>query len=231
MRDGDFSEVLALNPSFRIYDPATGTSDRRESHLLRRTRSSRPIASAASLRRSRRSIRRPTTPGTNNGLQNNLFLPRQPKADRDNYDAKVNWNRTPPHQIWGKFSMMQARGVRPVLPRPCDGAGGGEDEHEDLHRRPDLDAQPDPPLRCQRRRRTSMKQHMQGPDYGTNFGTDVWGIPGTERGRGDRSRFVRSQPVQRHAARSQTGLSQRWATPIRGRRCGATSAATRLRPT
>ncbi len=26
MRNGDFSEVLALNPSFRIYDPATGTS-------------------------------------------------------------------------------------------------------------------------------------------------------------------------------------------------------------
>ena len=27
---------------------------------------------------------------------------------RDNYDLKVNWNRTPAHQIWGKFSLMNA---------------------------------------------------------------------------------------------------------------------------
>ena len=26
MRAGDFSEVLAINPNFRIYDPKTGTS-------------------------------------------------------------------------------------------------------------------------------------------------------------------------------------------------------------
>ena len=36
----------------------------------------------------------PNNPGTNNGLQNNLFIARNPKADRDNYDFKVNWNRT-----------------------------------------------------------------------------------------------------------------------------------------
>jgi hypothetical protein len=29
MRTGDFSEVLAFNPAFRIYDPSTGTSDGR----------------------------------------------------------------------------------------------------------------------------------------------------------------------------------------------------------
>ena len=50
----------------------------------------------------------PNNAGTNNGLQNNLFIPRSPTADRDNYDVKVNWNRTSAHQIWGKFSMMQA---------------------------------------------------------------------------------------------------------------------------
>src|SRR6185436_9652436 len=27
MRNGDFSEVLALNPAFRIYDPTTGAAD------------------------------------------------------------------------------------------------------------------------------------------------------------------------------------------------------------
>ena len=38
MRNGDFSEVLALNPSFRIYDPATGTSTARNRSVLRRRR-------------------------------------------------------------------------------------------------------------------------------------------------------------------------------------------------
>ena len=67
----------------------------------------------------------PNTAGTNNGLQNNLLLPRQPKADRDNYDAKVNWNRTPQHQIWAKFSMMHAE-VFDLFYLGLDGAGGGK---------------------------------------------------------------------------------------------------------
>ena len=50
----------------------------------------------------------PNNPGTNNGLQNNLFVPRAPKAIRDNYDGKLNWNRNSAHQIWGKFSVMDA---------------------------------------------------------------------------------------------------------------------------
>ena len=43
-----------------------------------------------------------------------------PKADRDNYDVKVNWNRTSAHQIWGKFSMMQAS-VFDLFYLPFDG--------------------------------------------------------------------------------------------------------------
>ena len=48
MRAGDFSEVLALNPTFRIYDPATGTSDGANRAVLRERDDSRPIASATS---------------------------------------------------------------------------------------------------------------------------------------------------------------------------------------
>ena len=67
MRNGDFSEVLALNSNFRIYDPATGTSDRRGPQLSSTARSSRRTASATSRRRSRRCTRRRTTPAPTTG--------------------------------------------------------------------------------------------------------------------------------------------------------------------
>ena len=98
MRNGDFSEVLALNPTFRIYDPATGTSDGRNRSFFENA-----IIPANRISQTSRNIQalypEPNNPGTNNGLQNNLYLPRNPKADRDNYDVKMNWNRTTAHQI------------------------------------------------------------------------------------------------------------------------------------
>ena len=124
MRDGDFGEVLALNSSFRIYDPATGTSDGRN-----RTVFDNAVIPANRISEIAKKIQAmypaPNNPGTNNGLQNNLFLPRNPTADRDNYDVKVNWNRTSSHQIWAKFSMMQAS-VFDLFYLPFDAAGGGD---------------------------------------------------------------------------------------------------------
>ncbi len=67
----------------------------------------------------------PNAPGTNNGLQNNLDVPRFPKAVRDNYDGKVNWNRNSSHQFWGKFSTMHAD-VQDLFYLPFTEAGGGE---------------------------------------------------------------------------------------------------------
>ena len=141
MRNGDFSEVLAFNPTFRIYDPATGNPDgtgrsffpdavipaNRISEIARRIQAQYPA---------------PNDPGTNNGLQNNLFVPRAPKAIRDNYDVKVNWNRTSAHQIWGKYSMMDAS-VQDLFYLPLDDAGGGDTKVIVVDGRPDLDAQPD----------------------------------------------------------------------------------------
>ena len=149
MRVGDFSEVLALNPAFRIYDPATGTSDGRN-----RTFFPGAVIPADRISDIAQEIQAvypaPNNPGTNNGLQNNLFLPRQPKADRDNYDGKVNWNRDSAASDLGQVLDDAGGGLRPVLPRP-GWCRGREDEHEDLYRGPDLDAQPDAPLRCERR--------------------------------------------------------------------------------
>ena len=94
MRNGDFSEVLAINPDFQIYDPATGNADGTGTDRVPRCGSFRPIASAASRKQIQALYPAPNNPGTNNGLQNNSISPANPKADRDNYDFKVDWNRS-----------------------------------------------------------------------------------------------------------------------------------------
>jgi outer membrane receptor protein involved in Fe transport len=175
MRNGDFGEVLALNPSFRIYDPATGTSSGANRAFF-------PNAVVPANRISDISKRiqalypEPNNPGTNNGLQNNLFLARNPKADRDNYDLKLNWNRTSAHQIWGKFSMMEAS-VFDLFYLGIDGAGGGDTRTTVYTMGQTWTLSPtlllDGSIGA-----NVMQQSMTGPDYGTNYGTDVFGIPG-----------------------------------------------------
>ena len=175
MRNGDFSEVLAASPNFRIYDPATGTS----------TGAGRTFFEGAVIPASRiseiskkiqTSYPAPNNPGTNNGLQNNLFLPRSPTADRDNYDVKVNWNRTSAHQIWGKFSMMQAS-VFDLFYLGLDGAGGGDTTTSVYTVGQTWTLSPTLLLDGSVGANV-MQQSMTGPDYGTNIGLDVWGIPG-----------------------------------------------------
>ena len=175
MRNGDFSEVVALNPNFRIYDPATGTPDGRNRDIFPGAVIPADRISEIS-RRIQEFYPAPNTAGTNNGLQENLEIPRKPTADRDNYDFKVNWNRTSSHQIWGKFSMMQAS-VFDLFYLGLDGAGGGDTRTtiytvgQTWTLSPTLLLDGNVGVNV-------MQQDMQGPDYGTNFGVDVWGIPG-----------------------------------------------------
>ena len=119
----------------------------------------------------------PNAPGTNNGLQNNVRLPRQPIADRDNYDAKVNWNRTAQHQIWAKFSMMHAN----VIDRyyfGVDGVGGGTTNTRIFTAGQTWTLSPTLVFDANAGV-NGMQQDFQGPDYGTNFGSSVWGVRGT----------------------------------------------------
>ncbi len=203
MRTGDFGEVLALDPSFRIYDPATGTPDGRNrtffpnavipanrmSEIARRIQSVHPA---------------PNNPGTNNGLQNNLFLARNPKADRDNYDGKVNWNRTSAHQIWGKFSMMEAS-VFDLFYLGLDGAGGG-DTRTTVYTVGQTWTLSPTVLLDGSVGANVMQQSMTGPDYGTNFGSDVFGIRGLNS---DGVTGPGSADLQRYSGMPQfaTGLS------------------------
>jgi outer membrane receptor protein involved in Fe transport len=175
MRNGDFTEVLAFDEDFRIYDPTTGNADGSgRSFFPGAVIPADRISEVA--RRIQALYPEPNTEGTNDGLQNNLFVPRFPKAIRDNYDLKVNWNRSPAHQIWAKGSMMDAS-VLDLFYFPLVEAGGGDTTvslwtvGQTWTLSPTL-------LFDANGGSNKMTHQSNGPDYGTNYGTDVWGIPG-----------------------------------------------------
>ena len=83
MRNGDFSEVLAFNPAFRIYDPTTGNP----ATGAGRTRvPGRGDPGQTASARSRRQIQAlypaPNMPGTNNGTAEQLRSHRVPRGRR-----------------------------------------------------------------------------------------------------------------------------------------------------
>lgn len=176
MRNGDFSEVLAFNPNFRLFDPATGNPDG-----TGRTEFAGAVIPASRINSIARQIQAlypaPNNAGTNNGTQNNLFLPRSPVADRNNYDVKVNWNRTSAHQLFAKFSTMQAE-VSNLFFIGVDEGGIGDTKayvgtvgHTwTIGRTMVIDGNVGI---------NKQDQTAQGSDFGTSFGSDVFGIPGT----------------------------------------------------
>jgi hypothetical protein len=175
MRTGDFSEVLALNPAFRIYDPTTGAADGSgrtffENAIIPANRISSISQKIQAL------YPAPNNAGTNNGLQNNLFVARLPKAIRDNYDGKVNWNRTSAHQIWAKVSRMNAS-VQDLFYLPFENAGGGDTRVTIVTVGQTWTLSPTL-LLDGNAGSNRMNQSAQGPDYGTNFGLESFGIPG-----------------------------------------------------
>jgi hypothetical protein len=175
MRNGDFSEVLALDPTFKLYDPNTGSNG------VGRTEFPGAVIPASRLSSLAQEIQAnypaPNNPGTNNGLQNNLFLARNPKADRDNYDVKVNWNRTAAHQIFAKFSTMQAN-VDNLFSLGVPETGSGDTKVYVATVGNTWTLSPtmvlDGNIGMNKQNQTA-----QGGDFGTNFGSETFGIPGT----------------------------------------------------
>jgi len=176
MRNGDFSEVLASSPNFQLFDPATGNlngTGREEfagavipagriSEIARRIQALYPM---------------PNDPGTNNGLQENYVVARAPKADRDNYDVKVNWNRTSAHQLFGKFSTMQAQ-VEDLFFLGVDEGGIGDTGNylATIGHTWTLS----PTMLLDGNVGTNWQdQFARASDFGTRFGTEVFGLPGT----------------------------------------------------
>ena len=176
MRNGDFSEVLSIAPGFRLFDPSTGNVDG-----TGRAEFAGAVIPAGRLSPLAKQIQalypEPNDPGTNNGLQNNLVIARAPKADRDNYDFKVNWNRTSAHQFFFKFSTMRAK-VSDLFYLGVDDVGSGDTRvyvptvgHTwTLSHNMVLDGSIG---------MNKQNQTASGGDFGTNFGSETFGIPGT----------------------------------------------------
>ena len=110
LRNGDFSQAFNTNGTLQvIYDPLTGNPDGTgrqpfPNNVIPADRIS-PIA--------RRIIQDlyplPNNPGTGaGGLSSNYFRNEVRTTDRKNYDLKLNYNRSAAHQLWGKYSLMDA---------------------------------------------------------------------------------------------------------------------------
>lgn len=115
---------------------------------------------------------------------NNSFISGVGKLDRDNYDTKVNWNRNDRQTIFGKFSMVKglAGGVAGLGQLVGNGVGGdpalGDTKQylvtvgTNYTIRPNL-------LLDAIFGYTRLDQTATSVDFGKNWGTDVFGIPGT----------------------------------------------------
>jgi hypothetical protein len=177
MRNGDFSGAANTNGTPQIvYDPATGNTDGTgrtpfAGNVLPSGRIS-PIA-----QRIQNLYPLPNT-GAPGALTNNYVRNNDTTVDRHNFDAKINWNRTSSHQIWGKFSLMDAT-VSNLFYLGVDGGGAGDTKVYQGTGGHTWTLSPtmilDSTFGFSRQ-----DQVVTGPDFGLgNFGTDVLGIPGT----------------------------------------------------
>lgn len=131
LRNGDFSQAFNSNGARQIiYDPLTGNPDgtgrtpfpnnvipaNRINPIAQRILALYPNSNNAGFA------------GANVGgaNTNGNFTRLQPRNfERNNYDFKMNWNRTAAHQIWGKYSRMGAS-VQNLWKLGYDDPGSGD---------------------------------------------------------------------------------------------------------
>jgi hypothetical protein len=172
MRRGDFSEAFNNNGSMQlIYDPRTGDQEGRgrvafPGNIIPADRID-PIA-----RRINEFYPLPNGPGNSD----NYFKEFISTFDRNQYDVKINWNRRPGHQIWGKIGIMDAT-VSNLQKLSFDGGGLGKTKTWvatiGQTFTPSSTFVIDTTIGY-----SLLDQWGYGPDYGTNYGLEV-GVPGT----------------------------------------------------
>jgi hypothetical protein len=175
MRSGNFSGLPVT-----LYDPRTGNPDGSgrtpfPGNIIPANRLD-PIAQNMISR-----IPAPTAGGTSA----NFSRTANQTLDRHNYDFKVNFNRSASHQIWAKYSQMNADFTCEFFLQdaggPCLGDGGSGKASVDVFL---FSAGHTWTLGANWVLEsnfgfTDHNQEVKGPDYGQNFGLDVLGIPGT----------------------------------------------------
>lgn len=163
-----------------IYDPTTGNPDGSgrvpfANNTIPTNRLS-PVALAM-----QNLIPTPTSSGT----ANNFFNVGTQSMNRHNYDGKLTWNRNDRHVIWGKYSRMDAK-VNCVYalnsaggPGLCSGGAGTADTTVQLATVGHTWTLSPTMVIDGTFGYTRLDQPVTMPSYGTNYGSDVLGIPGT----------------------------------------------------
>lgn len=184
VRAGDFSAYqTAANPAQRtyIFNPFSGSAaDGSDRELFANNRIPanliHPVATKLlSL------IPLPNLPGTTA----NYFNSAPQTFDRHNYDAKINWNRSEAHQIWFKFSHMNADVTGQFAlgeaggPCLCDGGSGTGNTKSYVGTVGQTWTIGGGFVIDGNFSVTHRDQAVRGPDFGTNIGLEVLGIPGT----------------------------------------------------
>ena len=192
MRAGDFSKatVSATNNAQQIiYNPFTGNADGTGRQPFPNNQIPSNMIDPIALK-ILNLFPQPNIPGTGTGgLTNNYRRQEDRTVDRKNYDVKLNWNRTGAHQIWGKFSHMNAVVddlTNYLGPDPnATGDGGFTKVYQATGGQTWTLA---PTLLMDMTFGFSRQdQQVYGPDFQAgNYGLDTLGIPGTnDQGTGD----------------------------------------------
>jgi carboxypeptidase family protein/TonB-dependent receptor-like protein len=183
LRAGDFSQALNTNGSLQqIYDPTTGAANGGDRAQFANNQIPTGRIDPIALK-IQQLFPLPNTPGIGaGGLTNNYQRQENRTVDRKNYDAKLNWNRTAAHQIWGKVSYMNAAVddlTNYLGPDPNASGDGGFTKVYQFTGGQTWTLQPtllmDMTFGFSRQ-----KQDVLGPDFKAgNYGLDVLHIPGT----------------------------------------------------
>lgn len=190
LRAGNFSAALAADGSPQlIYDPTSGTANG-----VGRTAFANNVIPTIRLDPIALKVLAlfplPNQAGIGlGGLTNNYRRQEDRTFKRDNMDAKVNWNRTSAHQIWGKFSYMNAVVddlTNYLGPDPNATGDGGFTKVYQATAGQTWTLSPTM-LMDMTFGYGRQNQHVYGPDFQAgNYGLTTLGIPGTnDQGSGD----------------------------------------------
>ena len=168
-----------------IFDPFTGNLDGTgrsvfssggQVNVIPQARQNAPMLKMLAL------VPEPNQPGDTA----NYFNSGTQRLNRNNIDAKVNWNRNERHQVWVKYSVMDALVHGDFSLGAAGGsclcAGGGLGDGSTLVQIAGIGQTytVSPTLLIDGTFGwTRFGQAVEPPDLGTNFGSDILGIPGT----------------------------------------------------
>jgi outer membrane receptor protein involved in Fe transport len=194
LRAGDFSQALNTNGSLQqIYNPFTGAVDGAGRQQFANNQIPANMIDPIALK-IMQLYPLPNNPGIGaGGLTNNYRRQETRTVDRKNFDVKVNYNRTGEHQIWGKFSMMDAvvDDLTNYLGPPTDAEGDGGFTKVYQATAGHTWTLSSSMLLDMTFGFGRQDQEVLGPDFQSgNFGLDTLGIPGSNDQRTGDARYA-----------------------------------------